>query len=367
MRRVRAGGLIALALGCGGAEPSASVDRPLAIAAPTPRAVPGGPGRTSSWTPASDEEIATTIEVLEPVVRSEALADPDETWMLAHAVAALGPAGSVAPRRTAVDAMLAIATPEGRIEGASKSGLARDPHPDHTLATLLAAGVSPQHAVGEIALADLHAAMVASFATPTAWGERAWTMRAIAEGIARDLPAPAAADPRAFADALVDASRFLEDARAAGTPLRKRRQGIWAEPCGGLHWIEAIAAWTRVDPQLRPQLARVRDVLQYRVGVEADLYAQLRAAAPPELAIPLDAQELKFFGHVLDAARELARADAPLDAVVLDEARARLCAAVSRLAPAFTRLAELRASDPQLYRDLVGDAAHALAGLRPPA
>jgi hypothetical protein len=263
--------------------------------------------------------------------------------------------------------MLAVATPEGRIEGTSNSGLARDPHPNHTLATLLAAGVSPQHAVGAIALADLHAAMLAGFTTPTAWGERAWTMRAIAEGRALDLPAPALADPHAFTAALVDASRFLEDARAAGTPVRKRRQGIWAEPCGGLHWIEAVAAWTRIDPELRPQLRRVRDVLQYRVGVEADLYAQLRAAAPPELAVPLDAQELKFFGHVLDAARELARADAALDSLVLDEAKARLCAAVVRLAGAFTRLADLRASDPQLYRDLVGDAAHALAGLRPPA
>ncbi|HWB81989.1 MAG TPA: hypothetical protein VG755_43805 [Nannocystaceae bacterium] len=362
MRRVRAGGLIALALalalGCGGAEPSASAEQSIAIAAAAPtRAVPGGPVRTSTWTRATDEQIAATIAALEHVVRTEALADPDETWMLAHAVAALGPAVELASGGTAVDAMLAIAGADGRVEGVSKSGLARDPHPDHTLATLLAAGVSAQR---------LHAAMVASFTPPAAWGERAWTMRAIAEGRALGLPAPAGADPRAFAAALVDASSFLEAARAAGAPVRKRKQGIWAEPCGGLHWIEAVAAWTRVEPELRPQLERVRDVLQYRVGVEADLYAQLRAAAPPELAVPLDAQELKFFGHVLDAARELERADAALDPAVLDEARARLCAAVRRLAGTLARLAELRASDPQLYRDLVGDAAHALAGLRPP-
>jgi hypothetical protein len=142
---------------------------------------------------------------------------------------------------------------------------------------------------------------------------------------------------------------------------------VWSQPCGGLHGIEAVAAWLalREDEALRTELARIVDVLAYRVGVEADLYAWMRAQAPPDIVVKLDVQELKFFGHVLDAADELAAAKVPLPPDVLAEARARLVAAVLRIERGgmLADLSRVRSSDPQLYRDLVGDSAHALVGL----
>jgi hypothetical protein len=213
----------------------------------------------------------------------------------------------------------------------------------------------------------MHAAALAGFARPKSWAEHAWTLRALADGSAAGLAAPpdAVELARAAAESVAADMQFLADARRDGTAVRKRGQGIWAHPCGGLHGIEAVAAWLRVtdDAQLRARLHDIVDVLAYRVGVEADLYAWMRAQAPPEMVVKLDAQELKFFGHVLDAADELAGANVPLAPDALDESRARLVAAVQRLEGPFAALDRIRAADPQLWRDLVGDAAHALAGL----
>ncbi|HET6582189.1 MAG TPA: hypothetical protein VFG69_02055, partial [Nannocystaceae bacterium] len=322
------------------------------------------------------------------IVRDEALDDPDETWMLAHAIEAFGadvaldrdggPAlAAILGRATLVDGQL-------RFAGASASGTLRDPHPNHTLATLLAAGVPGTQAfvVGDatVTLADLHAHAVAAFERPsgTAWGEQAWTLRAMAEAVEVDVARVEITNARgerfdglelarAAADEILAEMRFLGDARREGKAVRKRGQGIWAQPCGGLHSIEAVAVWLRVrdDAELRASVERIGDVLAYRVGVEADLYAWMRGQAPPDIATKLDAQELKFFGHVLDTADELARAGVPLDDVAIAEAKARVVAAVRRLedSGALARIGALQLEDPQLYRDLVGDAAHAVAGL----
>jgi hypothetical protein len=369
-----------LACGDGGAareaeSPTQSPAQVTATREASPRAVPGGPARTEAWTRATNDAIAEAEQRLADIVRREALADADETWMLAHAIVAFGRDAALADGTGAVAAILATARgdPPG-FAGASKSGLARDPHPHHTLATLLAAGVP----TGD--LAGLVAAAIGSFERPRdgGWAEHAWTMRAIAEAIDRGLVDRELVNSsgerfdalelaRAFADRVVADMRFLDDAKARREAVRKRGQGIWAHPCGGLHAIETVAAWLRVrdDAELRATLEHIRDTLAYRVGVEADLYAWMRREAPPELALALDAQELRFFGHVLDASRELARARVPLPGEVRDEATARLVAAVQRLAErgAFARLDALRTDDPQLYRDLVGDAAHAVAGL----
>jgi len=374
MRRVRTGGLIALALVLGCTSPGASEGvASEGVAAEVDTPVPGGPVRTDPWKPASAAAVEDARAKLERVVRAEALASADETWMLAHAVEAFGTGVETHAGENAVDAMLARASTDGggpHFAGASESGTLRDPHPNHTLATLLAADPPRMQPMLRTA--------VASFERPASWGEHAWTLRALAIGAATGLADESFTNAegetfsglvlaRAAARSIEADMQFLADARRDGTAVRKRGQGVWAQPCGGLHLIEAVAVWlfVREDAELRASLEHIRDVLAYRVGVEADLYAWMRGQAPPEIRVKLDAQELKFFGHVLDVAGDLERAQVPLPDAVLDEARARLVAAVQRLADAraFDRLAELRRDDPQLYRDLVGDAAHAVAGL----
>jgi hypothetical protein len=298
---------------------------------------------------------------LERIVRAEALADADETWMLAHAVEALGADVRTTAGEAASAAILARVSTSGgpHFEGASASGMLRDPHPNHTLATVLDRDTPDRRALLDQALAR--------FEHPASWGEHAWTLRAIANGVALELASETfenakgetfsgIALAREAASSIEADMQFLEDARRDGRAVRKRGQGVWAQPCGGLHLVEAVARWldVREDVELRASLVHIRDLLAYRVGVEADLYAWMRGQAPPDIVVKLDAQELKFFGHVLDVGGDLDHA-----------ARARLVAAVQRLehAGVFDRLAELRSSDPQLYRDLVGDAAHAMSGL----
>ncbi len=367
--------IVALALACG-EQPSApaSAGAPPAKAAAKP--TPGGPVRTDPWTPASAQDEAAARAVLERVVRDEALASDDETWMLAHALAPFGREATTKAGTNVVDAILARASVEGGapvFTGESASKTLRDPHPDHTLAALLDAGVpgTQAFAIGDarFTVADLYAHARARFEPPKSWAEHVWTLHAMADAAASGLPeAPdGIALARAAATSIVADMQFLADARRDGAAVRKRGQGPWSQPCGGLHGIEAVAAWLalREDATLRADVVRIVDVLAYRVGVEADLYAWMRGQAPPDIVEKLDAQELKFFGHVLDAADELAAAKAPLPAAVLAEARARVVAAVVRLerTGALADLAGLRTSDPQLYRDLVGDSAHALVGL----
>lgn len=339
---------------------------------------PGGPVRTDPWAPTSAEDERAAITALETIVRTEALASDDETWMLAHAIAPLGRDATTTAGTNVVDAILSRASVDGggpMFTGESASGTLRDPHPDHTLAALLEAGVPGTHTftVGTtgFSVADLYAHARARFERPTSWPEHAWTLHAMADAATLGLPEATSFEgvelARAAASSIVADMQFLADARRDGTAVRKRGQGVWAHPCGGLHGIEAVAAWLARsdDAALRTEVARIVDVLGYRVGVEADLYAWMRGQAPPDVVVKLDAQELKFFGHVLDASHELAAAKAPLPPAVLEESRARLVGAVLRLerAGAFAGLAGLRGSDPQLYRDLVGDSAHALVGL----
>ncbi len=342
--------------------------------------------------PAWDE--AAAIELLEHHVRRWALADADGTWMLAHGALALGPTAPTANGPSVVDALLAtmqLMQRDGRrwpsVGGSSGDGTLRDPHPDHTLATLLALGVPRTRAIAvdgaTYTLDDAIAGAARSFVPPQgdAWGEAAWSLIVLVEAatlepaLARDAvgtPLDARGLLRASAQALVDAGAFLDAARSSGdAPPPKRKQGVWGQPCGGLHWIDAIAIGVARldDAAARASLARAVETLAYRVQIEGALYDELRGRAPPQFVVPLWVQELKFFGHVLELAPRLERAGTPLRGAVVSEVRRRLLTAIGALdrLGAFASVDDTRRQTPQLYRDLVGDAAHALAALRPPA
>ena len=152
----------------------------------------------------------------------------------------------------------------------------------------------------------------------------------------------------------------------------KQHQGIWAEPCGGLHFVEGVMAGAR-DPELRrtlgPRLNRQRAIVFYRLGAEHEVYDRALAEAAPELVIPVLAQELKFYGHWLEAIGLMER-DGLL--VASDEQRARIAEARRLLAQtvaelkrrgAFAHMEQTWRTQHQLALDLTGDACHALHGL----
>ncbi|MFT5460960.1 MAG: hypothetical protein ACI9K2_007481, partial [Myxococcota bacterium] len=89
----------------------------------------------------------------------------------------------------------------------------------------------------------------------------------------------------------------------------------------------------------------------------------------PEYRLKLVVQRLKFLGHFTESAHKLAA----VGLLEPDEAQARILAAVLsglvdtvsalEASGVLDKLPELRASDEQLYLDVIGDSAHAMRGI----
>ena len=109
-----------------------------------------------------------------------------------------------------------------------------------------------------------------------------------------------------------------------------------------------------------------------RHAAERTLYATMRAQVPT-LALEMNVQELKFFGHLLETLGEPS-----LDGLVSDDPALRaslsslreasvadLLQTVSRLRAlkAYEQLDALRSQKPQLRLDLIGDGCHAIRAL----
>lgn len=157
-------------------------------------------------------------------------------------------------------------------------------------------------------------------------------------------------------------------ARRAEVP--KRRQGIYAHPCGGLHFFQAVAGWARhpsVRKAWRKRLDAQVEVLLYRLDSETRQYESALASAPA-YRLQVLVQMLKFHGHLLETLGRY-RDDTgwrPTAAQrqTVERARTYLEGTVRRLdeAGAFKDLEGLAARERQLALDLVGDTCHAAHG-----
>ena len=102
-----------------------------------------------------------------------------------------------------------------------------------------------------------------------------------------------------------------------------------------------------------------------QAAVEAALTAY------PQYELKLRVQRLKFLGHFIETLHKLAAfgmvSDNPEVREALARARAELANTVQTISDKgwlSESLADIRAADEQAYLDLLGDAAHALRGLR---
>ncbi|GHG72315.1 hypothetical protein GCM10012319_18150 [Comamonas sp. KCTC 72670] len=185
---------------------------------------------------------------------------------------------------------------------------------------------------------------------------------------------------RVFVDAVMrEALATLEAAQAdlaegmrAGRPeVPKRKQGIYAHPCGGLHYFQAVAGWARhasVRKAWRARLDTQVEVLLYRLDSEGRQYEAALASLPEAYRLPLLVQMLKFQGHLLETLGRY-RDDTgwrptPVQRKTVERARTALEDTVRRLdaAGAFDELSAIAAQQPQLALDLVGDTCHAAHG-----
>jgi len=327
---------------------------------------------------------------LEAHVRRWGLKDPKNPWALIHALPIVGPEAKLADGQTLVQAILSNATwrtVKGRtfpaFEGAAPDGTPKESHEVLVASALYLAKVPPQTVFTlegkPTTLGALYQGELWTLEEPKdgRYGKMAWALSAIWAAPGKKTAFTnfrgQTLDPKvlvAKAAANLEAQNaFLHEARASGGPLVKRRQGVFAEPCGGWHFYEAMGRWLpqkKVARKVRPILERVTEISSYRLRAEAQLYDDTHPIAPVHLQRLLWIQELKFFGHYLEAmavARDGGLAVRPEDIAF---ARGRLSQAVEALRAlhAFDQMELVNAQRHQSYLDLIGDAAHALQGLR---
>jgi hypothetical protein len=321
-------------------------------------------------------------------------ADPKNPWALAHGITALGANFVAADGRKASDVMVGDFLLENRLAdggygAGSRFGFAKyapdgtpvEPHTNLITKTLVLSGL-PQSTRfktrwGQVTLKELVDEAKRGFRhTPTSeeyWKDVAWTLDLFSQ-----TTAPADADfSKVMDDALGELEREtldLKNGMTAGQPMvPKRKQGIYAHSCGGLHFVQAVLGWAR-HPEVRKRWgARVDTqvaILFYRLDSERQQYDAALAAGGNQYRLQVLTQMVKFYGHFLETTARL-KADlkwAPNEQqqVAVNKAKAYLDNAV-RLLDADkvltdAKMKELKVSQPQIYLDLIGDSCHATHG-----
>jgi hypothetical protein len=259
-----------------------------------------------------------------------------------------------------------------------------EPHPALHLKTLLLAGYPPGHRFrtdwGAVTPRELVEDLKRDFRPALASSpEGAWALDALSLSLRPGATFRDGTGAAVRFDAVMEAAlATLEAAHAelaegmkAGRPeVPKRRQGIYAHPCGGLHFFQAVAGWARhpsVRKAWRQRLDAQVDVLLYRLDSETRQYESALASAPA-YRLPLLVQMLKFHGHLLETLGRY-RDDTgwrptPAQRQTVERARGYLEGTVRRLreAGAFDGLEAPTARERQLALDLIGDTCHAAHG-----
>ncbi|MBN1204788.1 MAG: hypothetical protein JXB05_07680 [Myxococcaceae bacterium] len=332
----------------------------------------------------------STGEQLRALCRAHA-ADPSNPWALAHGITLEGRGFRARDGRPAAEIIVSgfLRREEpGRglyFEPFTPSGAPIEPHPALQVKTLVRAGVplgrTFRASWGPVTPRALVEELQRDFRPSLATSpDGAWALDALGQVLAPGASFRNGAGETVRFDAVMDeALATLERAQAelaagmkAGlSQVPKQKQGIYAHPCGGLHFFQAVASWAR-HPSVREawgqRLDTQVDVLVYRLGSEARQYEAALAQAPQH-RLALLSQSLKFYGHFLETLgqyrRENGWSPTPRQQQAVTRARQLLDATVRRLgeAGAFRDLERLARQQPQLYLDLVGDACHAAHGL----
>jgi hypothetical protein len=323
--------------------------------------------------------------------------NPKNPWALAHGITAFGPSFLADDGRRATQVIVSDflrkgtdpATGTWAFERYGPDGTPIEPHTNLLLKTLVLSGVKDVEAFqtpqGSVTIGELVRSAQRGFRhTPESeeyWRDAGWTLDLLAARLS-----PKAARFQNGAGQTVDLNRVMDDAlaqlewaqrelsdgMAKGLPqVPKRKQGIYAHPCGGLHLFQAVASWARF-PEVRKKWGERFDrqvaVLFYRLDSEQRQYdAALQQA--PQYALQILTQMVKFHGHFLETAGRLRvengwKPTASQERAVA-KSKAVLEFAVRELQQlhAFQNMDELKKSQPQVYLDLIGDSCHAVHGL----
>ncbi|QRK07693.1 hypothetical protein JQX13_48220 [Archangium violaceum] len=319
--------------------------------------------------------------------------DPKNPWALAHGMTLDGRAFKARDGRPAAEVIVSgFLHREGtgpqadlRFDAFAADGTPVEPHPHLLVKTLLLAGYTPSQSFrasgGPVTLRALVEDLKRDFRRDAALSPHgAWTLDALSHALPPGATFTNGAGETIRFDAVMDeALALLEREQAelmagmkAGLPqVPKRKQGIYAHPCGGMHLFQAVATHARhaaVRKAWGPRLDAQVDVLFYRLGSESRQYDAALTAAPPAYRLPVLVQMVKFHGHFLETLgryrEETGWKPTPAQLQSVTQAGALLDGAVRRLeaAGAFRDMESLKATQHQLYLDLIGDACHAAHG-----
>ncbi|MBL9038911.1 MAG: hypothetical protein JNG84_10375 [Archangium sp.] len=322
-------------------------------------------------------------------------------WALSHGITGLGATFLAADGRKASDVvvgdfLLRNVLPDGGVGVGSPYGFATyapdgtpiEPHPNLHVKTFVMAGLAPstrfttpwkqsvtlQQLIDGVKRGYRHVPSNAEY-----WHDVAWTLDALSQttkpgGTVATDAGPVSIDT-VMNDALAELEAETADLKAGlakGLPqVDKRKQGVYAHSCGGLHFVQAVLGWARF-PQVRkawgPRVEAQIDILFYRLGSEARQY-EAALQQLPQYKLQLLTQQLKFYGHFLETTArlktDLGWKPTELQLISVNTAKAYLDATVRELQAmkAFENMASIEKTQRQVYLDLIGDACHATHGL----
>ncbi len=326
-------------------------------------------------------------------------ADPKNPWALAHGMTAYGATYLATDGRKATDVitkdfLARNLLPDGGVGPGNAYGFQRyasdrtpiEPHSNLITKTFVMAKLPLTTTFpttwGTVTLQQLVDGVKKGFrhvpSNDDYWKDSAWTLDLFSQTgkpgstIATELgPISLDAVMNDALDALEKNQAELSDGLKKGLPeVPKRKQGIYAHPCGGLHFMQAVFGWSRFPEVKKKWGARLDGqiaVLFYRLESERRQYdAALQQA--PQFKLQILTQEVKFYGHFLETLGRLKNETGwkpnKEQELSINRARALLDAAVKGLEEikAFSTMAAIKQSNPQVYLDLIGDSCHAANG-----
>ena len=333
-------------------------------------------------------------------------ADPTNPWALAHGIKTLGPNFIASDGRKASeviihDFLIRNTLPDGGVGSGAPFGFARygadgtpiEPHTNLNTKALVADAKLPlstklQAAWGPVTLKQLVDSMKAGFRhspqVPEYWRDLGWTLGVFAvtekpgttwktsDGQTINLD-------QVFDDALAELELETAELKAGMEQhlpqVDKKKQGVYAHSCGGLHFVQGVLAWahhpsvkkkwgTRIDTQIAIHFYRLEsERRQYEAAYQQSLTSM------PQFKLPLLVQMVKFYGHWLETAAHF-RDDfgwkpSPPQLQDVNRAKAFLDIAVRALeeSKALEQMEQLKKTQKQVYLDLIGDSCHAAHGL----
>jgi len=334
----------------------------------------GGRGREAS-AKVTDEGVA--------IVRQYAVT-PDDPWMVAHGLRAMGRSFTLRDGRRAVDYLLETQLTSVAANGKRVLGFPEEieVHPNMFLKTMLEAGVPLDHAfmhqgrrqtvqdVVDGARALLRPAPIASSPNALPWSLIALT---------RTTPAVRGQWTNAWGepvdlDALVEnALRLLEQASLpVARAMREGRPQTGQAPvhgftCGGTHMIYGLLSAVHAGyagKDRRQRMQQQMDVLVWRLSADLDLMDRVYRGRTGDFWFEFDAK-LKLLGHAEEC---LAFAAVHKVSTLTPAQRTQWQAASLTLRQLLKdldarKLEEAKMLDRELYRQLAGDTCHARHGL----